>query len=328
MTIFVNSNSNAKSTNMFWHRLVSIILTLTTLLVFSTIGASQTLEKREDSLSVLLNAIIKAEAIEQKMALNQQFTLLLKETLSDESSMDYPFEKLKNIGILSTPSKKVRFFTWNIPQAIGKQVYYGLVQVKGKDFYNVFSLNDSRSEIANPQLEVLSPTKWWGALYYYVDERKVGGNNVYILLGVEMNNLFSTRRVIETLWFNDKNEPVFGAPIFSVNKQILSRVVFEYSARTNMVLKYLPEKEMIVFDHLSPQRPDLVGNYQFYGPDFSYDAFKFDKGMWVFTPDIDLRNAKRDKPATPIEAPEKNPEPGFLYLPDSKKNTDSSKDVQ
>lgn len=328
MTIFENSNSNAKSTNMFWPRLVSVILTLIALLIFSSTGASQTLEKREDSLSVLLSAIIKAEAIEEKMTLNQQFTLLLKETLSDESSMDYPFEKLKNIGILSTPSKKVRFFTWNIPQALGKQVYYGIIQVKGKNFYNVFWLNDSRSEIANPQAEVLSPNKWWGALYYHVDERKVGGNNVYTLLGVEMNNLFSTRRVIETFWINDKNEPIFGAPVFSVNKQIINRVVFEYSARTNMVLKYLPEKEMIVFDHLSPQRPDLAGNYQFYGPDFSYDAFKFEKGIWIFTPDIDVRNAKRDKPVTPIEAPEKNPEPGFLYLPDSKKTIDSSEAVQ
>lgn len=318
MTIFGNSISNTKSTIMFWHKLVSIIFTLVLQLNFYFSAATQTIAEREDSLSVLLSAIIKAEAIETKMALNEQFVALIKETLSDESAMDYPFEKLKNIGILSAPSNKVRFFTWNIPQVAGKQVYFGLIQVRDKDSYNVFLLSDSRSGIANPQMEVLSPNKWWGALYYYVDERKVGGNTVYTLLGVEMNNLFSTRRVIETFWINSKGEPIFGAPIFTVNKQILNRVIFEYSARTNMVLKYLPEKEMIVFDHLSPQRPDLVGNYQFYGPDFSYDAFKYEKGIWIYTPDIDLRNAKRDKPPIPIEAPEKNPEPGFLYLPNSK----------
>lgn len=313
---------------MFWHQLVSSTLSLITLLAFSSIGFGQTLEKREDSLSVLLNAIVKAEAIDQKMVLNQQFAHLLKESLFDESSMDYPFEKLKNIGILSTPSKKVRIFTWNIPQTVGKQIYYGLIQIKRNDFYSVFSLNDSRSEVTSPQVEVLNPKKWWGALYYYIDERKVGDKSIYTLLGVEMNNLFSTRRVIETLWFNEKNEPVFGAPVFSVNKQVINRVIFEYSARTNMVLKYLPEKEMIVFDHLSPQRPDLVGNYQFYGPDFSYDAFRFEKGLWVFTPDIDLRNEKRIKPITPIEAPEKNPEPGFLYMPNTVQKSESNKDTK
>jgi len=49
---------------------------------------------------------------------------------------------------------------------------------------------------------------------------------------------------------------------------------------------------MIVFDHLSPSKPSLVGVYEFYGPDFSYDGYKFEKGMLELYPDIDIRNIK------------------------------------
>jgi len=40
---------------------------------------------------------------------------------------------------------------------------------------------------------------------------------------------------------------------------------------------------MIIFDHLSPSKPSYTGNYQFYGPDFSYDGLEvlMDIGTWL-----------------------------------------------
>ena len=48
--------------------------------------------------------------------------------------------------------------------------------------------------------------------------------------------------------------------------------------------------KMIMFDHLSPSRPSYTGNYEYYGPDFSYDGFRFEKDAWVLTEQIDMRN--------------------------------------
>ena len=49
------------------------------------------------------------------------------------------------------------------------------------------------------------------------------------------------------------------------------------------------DKDMIVFDHLSPSREDLEGQYQFYGPDFSYDGLRWKDCGWVLIEDLDLR---------------------------------------
>jgi hypothetical protein len=34
----------------------------------------------------------------------------------------------------------------------------------------------------------------------------------------------------------------------------------------------------------------MEGNYQFYGPDFTYDGLKFEKGIWVSYSNIDVTN--------------------------------------
>jgi hypothetical protein len=57
-----------------------------------------------------------------------------------------------------------------------------------------------------------------------------------------------------------------------------------------MSLRYDPQKKMIVFDHLSPTKPSLEGQYEFYGPDFTYDGLKFEKGVWEHYQNIEITN--------------------------------------
>ena len=47
---------------------------------------------------------------------------------------------------------------------------------------------------------------------------------------------------------------------------------------------------MIVFDHLSPRSDSQKGQFQYYGPDMSFDAFVFEKGKWTYKKDVDARN--------------------------------------
>jgi hypothetical protein len=49
---------------------------------------------------------------------------------------------------------------------------------------------------------------------------------------------------------------------------------------------------MIVMDNLVPSDPNYKGVFRFYGPDFSYNGYKFEKGKWVLYNNIDLRNPK------------------------------------
>jgi hypothetical protein len=56
-------------------------------------------------------------------------------------------------------------------------------------------------------------------------------------------------------------------------------------------LKFLSDKS-IIFDHLVPISPALKGNKEFYGPDFSFDTYNLEKGVWKFNTDVDARNKK------------------------------------
>jgi len=56
-----------------------------------------------------------------------------------------------------------------------------------------------------------------------------------------------------------------------------------------MMLIYDTKFNMIVMDHLSPSSPVYNGDYQFYGPDLSFDALKFEDGLWIYESAIDYK---------------------------------------
>jgi len=272
---------------------------------------NRSLKEVEDSLAVLMRQIYSDSPFPIREVANTKLHNLLRVVLAKEEAFDYPFDSLKHIGKIKSDDKKVRIFTWNLPLSGGYQKYYGFIVLKNGNAH-IFELSDNRKLIANPIKEILSPQNWMGALYYSIIDKTDNGQTYYILLGFDFNNLFSSKKMIDVLSFGKDSEPVFGSSIFKVGDAILNRVVFEFSARASMSLRYIADSKTIVFDHLSPSRPDFNGNYQFYGPDFSFDGFRFDKGYWVYVKDLEMKNSKRKSAKRP-ESPEKNPESGFLY---------------
>ena len=47
-----------------------------------------------------------------------------------------------------------------------------------------------------------------------------------------------------------------------------------------MLCRYDSELDAIVFAHLVPLNPQLIGRYENYVPDGTYDMLKFEKGTW------------------------------------------------
>ena len=130
---------------------------------------------------------------------------------------------------------------------------------------------------------------WYGALYYDLRPLIINGENFYVLLGLDFKNVFLTRKVIEIVKFELVNNLVFGKPIFSTDNNLNYREVFEFSSLANMTMRFNGENE-IIFDHLSPFSPEYKDNFQYYGPDFSYDSFVLEKGLFKLKEDIDIRN--------------------------------------
>lgn len=269
----------------------------------------------EDSLKVVFNSITAETTYSRRDSLNSIFLDLLRSTLEVQTSFNYPFDSIR-IGKLKSPDGKFRVFTWNIPQPGGYQKYFGLLQVKQADGnVALFELKDGRKSITDAKNEKLLAERWMAALYYQLAQFPTANGNAYVLLGYDFNNLFTSKKIIDVLTFDSQGTPTFGYPVFNVDgKYRLSRIVFEFNARVNMVLRYNDDSKTIVFDHLSPSSPEFAGDFQYYGPDGSFDGFKLEGTEWVYVRDLDLRNPRRSKPK-PVNAPVDFKEPGFLYQP-------------
>jgi hypothetical protein len=131
---------------------------------------------------------------------------------------------------------------------------------------------------------------WPGALYYDIRREKQGKNITYALMGYNFRDRWSDMKIIEALYFDRDKNPIFGKPVFNTPEGIQHRVIFEYSGEVAMNLRYNPDMKMIVYDHLAPIEPELSAHPRFYAPDFSYDGYRFKRGMWMHQENIDVRN--------------------------------------
>ncbi len=245
------------------------------------------LSKRESNLVELLNDLRAAKDDEEKEEKNILFYAYFLETLNQKNAYTYPFSLLKSVGIIDSPDGLVRIINWNIEQDDETQKYFGFVLKKDerKDEILTVELYDNSAELPLRPEEILTADNWYGALYYKIIPVEKGSKTVYTLLGWDGNSSSSNVKLIDVMYFSG-TQLKFGSPIFKVKDQILKRVFYEHSERAVMTLRYEPEYKRIIFDHLSPESPNLVGFYAYYIPDLSYDAFILDGTKWLLKEDV------------------------------------------
>lgn len=195
-----------------------------------------------------------------------------------EGSFDFSFDTIKKIGKIYSPDHRMRIYSWNIPVGVDQNLYYAIVQYYSKrDKKYYFQKLKSINSVNLP----ISVDNWPGALYYEIVETKHAGQKYYTLLGLDLGNMLTNRKVIDVVSIDDFDVFYFCHSLIKYNEKLTDRVVFEFNEKVTMTLKYNSKVDMIVFDHLSPEKPSLEGNFAYYGPDFSYDGLKFEKGIWV-----------------------------------------------
>ena len=136
---------------------------------------------------------------------------------------------------------------------------------------------------------IYSERNWYGALYYDIKPYTVNGQKVWILLGIDYGNPSISRKIIEVLSFSSDNSIVFGRKWFSSGDVMKFRDVFEYASNGMMSLRFRSDSS-IVFDHLVPFSPSVANDRQYYGPDYSYDAYILKNGLWGLKINVDARN--------------------------------------
>lgn len=246
---------------------------------------------------------VKAEARLQGL-----FTQLYSDSLSDEQplldsiraemtnalsmqgSMDFPWNRLDRIGVITSEDRRMRVFTWHVLDDSDHYRYFGFIQVgmkKGRT--ELYELKDN----GKPQRGImkLDQTKadWYGKLYYQVLTNHHKRKTYYTLLGMDFNNSLSTIKSVEVMAIQ-RNDPHFVRSLFFNGRDFVDRLVLEYANQVAISVRYDPGTGMITFDHLVPFHPIYKNNFEFYGPDGSFDGLEFSKGRWIYRDDIDARN--------------------------------------
>jgi hypothetical protein len=282
---------------MFTAKKIAACLPVICLLLFSihATGDPVSLPGAETDINRLFVQMASLRNDSLKKKVNDSIVLLMNQTLQLAGSFDYPFSRLTKMGKITSSDGKVRIYTWNLPWADGTNAYFGFLQYKTarQGEIRLTFLNDRHSAISRPEHSTLKPDQWFGMLVYEIVPVKSGPSLYYTLLGLDNENLFISRKIIDVLYFSDQGEPWFGKDIFHYQNTLCSRVSFPYSSRVKMTLTWNPKLKMIVFDHLSPDNPSHSGNFTFYGPDFTYGGMRFENGQWEEVQHVDVRNSNK-----------------------------------
>ncbi|MBP5260082.1 MAG: hypothetical protein J6Z12_05585 [Paludibacteraceae bacterium] len=259
------------------------ILTGITLLA-SLLTASAGWKADEARIARTFEALYAAGTDSARSAVNQTLRSQLATVLQQDSAFDYPFADIRQMGKVMSNDANLRIISWNYRQDNGTYGYEAFILRKHKG--KILVKNLSSNEGFKPKDNVVYNAKnWYGSLYYNIFAIK----GTYYLLGYSTYNDITKIKVIEVLSWNG-NELQLGAPLFADGKKNRMRKVFEYSAKAQMSIQYDAENNRFVFDHLSPSEPALKGLYQYYGPDFSYEALSLKKKRWMLEDDVDVKN--------------------------------------
>ncbi len=258
----------------------------------------------EDSLKKIQQRVFFSKKEGNRFSANKDFLNYWNQILADSKSFNYPFDSLKEISRLLAPDNKFRIITWNINKEDGTHAFFGFIQLnhtstqkKGlfkkttQNEYKYFQLLDKSGTVKTPENYIADHTKWFGMLYYDIIK---SDDDYYTLLAWDGNDKLTQRKFIDILSFKNDGTPVFGKDVFSYPGKFAKRIMFEYSSEVAMSLKFNKNRNQLIFSHLAPNVPDptLENQFQYYGPDGSFDAFNFKKGKWLYEPAIDIRKEK------------------------------------
>ena len=221
--------------------------------------------------------------------------------IADPAILQYAFDSLKEISVLSPKDKSFKLITWNLHRDDGTHAFFGYLLVnnvkriktgfmkhKIVEEYEYFRLIDRSATVKNPETYIGSADKWFGMLYTQLVEC----DGFYTLIGWDGNDKLTQRKFVDVLYFRANGAPVFGKDVFKFEKKNPRRLMFEYSQEVSMSLKYVEKRNQIVYSHLHSNQVGtlLDGQFQYYGPDGRFDALELKKDKWITIENIDINS--------------------------------------
>ena len=270
--------------------LIIIILISTQLFSVSEVKASGS--DTSVILEKLFSRLVASRDDPDRIRINDSIKLIIDGYSESDTAFTHKFENLKYLGQITSRNSRLKIITWNLILKDSQSRYYCyFINNTGKK-NRVYRLEGKYIEAPVKSDVTYTEKDWYGALYYDLRPFGKGNDNYWVLLGIDFGNPSITRKIIDVVSFTPEGGIIFGRRVFGSGNPAKYREVLEYSSEAVVSLKFVSDKS-IVFDHLVPVSPALKGNREYYGPDFSYDAYNLEKGIWMFKSNVDIRNRKK-----------------------------------
>ena len=298
------------------------------------------LKQKEDTLQKLAKNLIVDSLTSSRMRNDSLFIRTLVRTLQVKNSFYYPFDSVQGVSKLYAPDSSFRIFSW----ALSFDDYYSrqraAIQYRTNDgSLKLIPLKDFSEFTNKPVDSIRTKNNWIGAVYYNIIKTEYKGKDYYTLFGIDNNSVVSNKKWIEVLTFNEKKEPIFGGPYFSYEKDSIKRPTqnrfsIEYKKDASILVNYVPDENLILFDHLVSETNEDDKPHTFI-PDGDSEGFKWENGKWVhidkvFNFKVDMRGADQYLGRPPVGDPilddKGNKDEEKLQKQSDKNNTKKKKD--
>jgi hypothetical protein len=226
-----------------------------------------------------------------RIRINDSIRLILDNYVKSDTVFNYRFTNLRYLGQITSPDSLIKILTWNLvlENEPGRYFTYFIRKQEQNKENMIYRLSGIYIEKPISADTTYTGTNWYGALYYDLRPYIAESKHFWVLLGIDYGNAFISRKIIDVLSFKDDGSIVFGKDWFIEGNQKKYRAVFEYASNAMMSLRFRSDNS-IVFDHLVPFSPSKKDDRQYYGPDYSIDAYNFENGVWKLTINVDVRN--------------------------------------
>lgn len=255
-----------------------------------TPASVQLLMQLEDNMRSYANDIVNAPETADRAIADSFFTRSLVQALKVPYSFSYPFDSLETISRLYAPDSSFRIITWQIMKDYSYYRQKGAIQYHTKDgSLKLVPLYDNSAFTDNPVDSVRNNREWIGAVYYNIVQKTFNNKNYYTLIGYDENDARSTKKWVEVLTFDEKNQPLFGGRFFNYPNDDIKppqpayRFCLEFKKDANGKLNYDPELDMITFAHLVSETGENSAKHTLV-PYGSFEGFKWLNGQWKYVP--------------------------------------------
>lgn len=265
------------------------ILSIAFLVVSLTVEAQVEAAFR-DSVNSLFNVMRTADDSEKVLAATK-LEAMFTEYYSEPLHFDHELDSVPFLGQLASWDGVIRMLCWNLAFESGEFQYHCVMRHQPtKETVAVTIFQDSGSDWERMERKPVRPNDWYGALYYNILANRYRGQTYYTVLGWDGKDNITNRKVVDVINLQGKSV-VLGASMFKNERDLpTNRLIFEYANDVSMALNYDEKEKMVIMDHLAPEDSRFEGQYQFYGPDFSYDGLEFKKGEWILLKDVFAKN--------------------------------------